>query len=83
MIKKKFHFAQVVMDGYDVVLNGKSEDIDMIIKKLEKYDEIMAKRKQASEKSKASLMKNMTAEERKARALKAIQTRWKKNTTRS
>lgn len=40
------------------------------------YDEIMAKRKQASEKSKASLMKNMTPEERKERARKAIQARW-------
>lgn len=47
--------------------------------KAEKCDYIMAKRKKASEKSKASLMKNMTAEERKARALKAVQTRWGKN----
>lgn len=52
--------------------------------KADKYDEIMEKRKKASEKSKASLMKNMTAEERKARSLKAIQARWgKKNTTNS
>lgn len=46
--------------------------------KAEKYDEIMEKRKKASEKSKTSLMKNMTAEERKARSLKAIQARWGK-----
>lgn len=39
--------------------------------KADKYDEIMAKRKKASEKSKASLMKNMTAEERRERAIKA------------
>lgn len=69
-------------------ISGKSENSGKITipldwfyelrEKADKYDEIMAKRKKASEKSKASLMKNMTAEERKARALKAVQTRWGK-----
>lgn len=62
-------------------VNRINVDIDWFYElreKADKYDEIMAKRKKASEKSKASLMKNMTAEERKARALKAIQARWGK-----
>lgn len=62
-------------------VNRINVDIDWFYElreKAEKYDEIMAKRKKASEKSKASLMKNMTAEERKARSLKAIQARWGK-----
>ena len=62
-------------------VNRINVDIDWFYElreKADKYDEIMAKRKKASEKSKASLMKNMTAEERKARSLKAIQARWGK-----
>lgn len=43
----------------------------VVDKKADEYEKIMEKRKKASEKSRASLMKNMTAEERRERAIKA------------